>query len=593
MAYPSVTYTITDGTVLHAEHFNVNYADMTAAMSDGSKDMKVSTLMSSSGSYKDSSVTENTLISGRLNIHVDGTNANLNADSSAMVTGSIYSEDAWTDWYARSSLTGWTTYDRTDIFYRKVGKRVDMRIWIDGTVNNDTAAGESNPDFRLPYRADPNWSPRTSIQAIDDGTNTANYDYISIVSVGGDKASLYSSWNGYSWTSDRESNAKGWPGNGTFWWLGDATSGAVGGYYELATTAPTGDSTWSVNINDASGTVQVAAFVSEPIGDSTLWHSPYGPVNEFDCGIEWAVANDSSPAYQGGGINKNYLYYGMYVRTSDGTEVQLAYAGANDEMESFEWSRFWYWRHQNFTVQPTDRFVGKYFAKTDNTNSVRISIYNCISGDATSYFQPQYTVDWSNPPKTPMWIGDATSDIATYYEMPTTRPYYSAADGTRTVYINDASGLTLLGAWATPPLGKTQSYASASNPYSMSCYMDSTPYYGSGTGTNKHHAYWKFYKRDSLGDETLMADTTVSEAPIYHGAPLGYAQYSASYQPTVGTALQTTDRIVAKCYVSTDYTGSVRISAYGANAASGGSLPISNPYNIRRLVRGNFSYMAE
>jgi len=202
--YPSVTYTITDGTTLDASHFNVNNADLTNALSDGSTDLFSASLMSRNASLADSTVTGN-ILAGRLMVHTfDATHAELCADSSVCATGSIYSgTDGWVDWYANANLIGWNKMDTTKILYRKVGDEVSVSFHLDGTVSTSTQV-----NFRLPYAASEYCQQHNVIYAIDDSTNVVDKGYNAMIGPGaggGSKALAiaYPNWYVFGWTASQ------------------------------------------------------------------------------------------------------------------------------------------------------------------------------------------------------------------------------------------------------------------------------------------------------------------------------------------------------------------------------------------------------
>jgi len=111
MAYPSVTYQFSNGTLLNATQCNTNFTDLLSGITDGTKDFNVN-------SYS--------------------------AAGSMCVAGDVYTKE-YSSYYASSTVTGWTAAVSGHINYKKFGKLVTVDFYLTGTSNATTAS------FTLPY----------------------------------------------------------------------------------------------------------------------------------------------------------------------------------------------------------------------------------------------------------------------------------------------------------------------------------------------------------------------------------------------------------------------------------------------------------
>jgi hypothetical protein len=111
MAYPSITNTFASGaTAIHSQ-WNTNFSDLVNGLSDGTKDSQI---------------------------------YNLSA-ANAIISGDLYSV-AFTDYSSISDIVGWASYTTKKIYYKKIGKLVQVHFSIIGTGDSDILVY-----FTLPY----------------------------------------------------------------------------------------------------------------------------------------------------------------------------------------------------------------------------------------------------------------------------------------------------------------------------------------------------------------------------------------------------------------------------------------------------------
>src|SRR3990167_1889876 len=93
----------------------------------------------------------------------------------AQIQGSV-----WTNYYASSTVVGWSSFVVTFIYYKKIGKLVFVYFYLDGTSNATTVS------FTLPYNsaAAPTPANQTVIRIMDNGVNPASPGYSNLVAGG-------------------------------------------------------------------------------------------------------------------------------------------------------------------------------------------------------------------------------------------------------------------------------------------------------------------------------------------------------------------------------------------------------------------------
>ena len=405
---PAVTYTFTDGTTVDAGQFNTNYSDMTAALSDASHDINVSTLYAQSMSVADSTVATTAAVYGRLLAgSADATFGDLcsSTDSSVCITGQIFSDDGtWTLWPANA--VGWTKLDSSTIMYRKTGRIVHVAFDLDGTVNNDTVAGSSSCNFVLPVNARSTGPAHTTIYAVDDGTNVMSSGYNALINPGAlgpySKAYLYPNWYVFSWSDSRGSN--GHDPAATFY-LSDATSDVVAGYYKATTVRPAGasaDSTWSV-VADSATPKLIASWVTDtPPGFAKMYGGYPSDAAPAQPIVYTSVKADATPNWDAGGsAYKSYLMY-RYAYYRDGTEYQM-WDGTMSDAPQYHgitsygsWSDYpstglYGWTDKGtYTWEDNDRMVIKLYCYKGSTSDGTVSVF--AADGSSSWHGP-----WGDP----------------------------------------------------------------------------------------------------------------------------------------------------------------------------------------------------
>lgn len=368
MAYPTITYTLTDGTTVDATHFNTNYSDMTAGFRDGSKDLNVASSMFRSLSINDASVTGNLMV-GKLNVNTLTELAELNLDGSMSVTGGLGNMAGWRDWFPYAEIVGWETFDRTDLRYTKCGDEYHMAFWLDGTVNNDTTSGSTSCYFSIPTPASSGGATQTTIYALDDNTNVTDSNYNAVVGpgVGGGstgRAYCYPNWYVFSWEGGR-------PSPGATWYFTDSPSTTNGSYYRLDSTASPADGTFSKVVSSGDWT-NIASWVTDSaMGFDKLYawgHNTY---------MYASVYADASPTWPTSVVKFMCSYY--YLR--DGTEYKWYDATMNDapQYHGISTETTWLtqmWSNPDINLETTDKLV------------VKVSGATTMGPDSTVYIKP-------------------------------------------------------------------------------------------------------------------------------------------------------------------------------------------------------------
>jgi hypothetical protein len=413
MAYPSITYTIPDGTNLDATWANTNFSDLTSGLRDGSKDLQVFSAMVHSMSLGDSTVTGN-ISANKLLINTSTNLAPLSLDSSAVITGAIssISTSGWNDWFPYASVQGWRTLDSTKLMFRKSGFNYTIAFDLDGTVNNDTTGGESLVKFYLPAQATSGCSIEVPCWGLDDNTQISNDSNIIKASIGSSSqyCGVYTDWYSQtSWASGRDSYSH-LPY--AIFYFTDATSDVVPGYYKMSSTQVTGsgaDGTWTAPANTLDGTT-LGCWITDTPPNFTYLYNDLGysgilPIASVKADATPAYWKDSSNIPHNTGYRATLFYRYYYLR--DGTEYHMwdstcdeagtQYHGIyQNEIHSYSDSPsdypYFYTPKGQWTFQANDRYVikviaAKYSASyADNT----VSMY---SMDGSSFMSGS----WGDP----------------------------------------------------------------------------------------------------------------------------------------------------------------------------------------------------
>jgi hypothetical protein len=111
MAYPSVTNSFVNNSLMDAAQCNQNFNDVVSGITDGTKDFNV-----------------NTFTASMLSVATD-----------------VYTV-AYSDYFSLSTITGWDSVGLSgNIYYKKIGAHVSINYYITGTSTATTAS------FTLPY----------------------------------------------------------------------------------------------------------------------------------------------------------------------------------------------------------------------------------------------------------------------------------------------------------------------------------------------------------------------------------------------------------------------------------------------------------